>query len=241
MVSEATVSVTFSETPAAVKCMADEIVQQVQKTSGRHPFNELQMNDLDEEVGDKKCSLREETLPKEASSTTEAELFELELSEDDRRQVSPVVDSLICGITDDFFGGGPVPSSMSLLESFLGEQRRRPPSSVAPRNSWDSEHCLSKKGNSKTEATGKGNSEGLIRAEYTQPPSTHNATLAHMMAEKSSLKRELRSMDLEFEQREGRKPTKAEKEHLRPMYVRYWKLKHQIGKLQSLGCSLSVH
>ena len=177
-----------------------------------------QMNDLDEEVSDKKSSSREGSLAKETAAT-EAELFQLELSEDDRREVTPVVDSLICGITDDLLCGGPVTGGMLFMESFLtGSGRRQPAATATPPTTWDPERSAKKA--SKTE-TNKVNSEGLIRAEYSQPPAAgRGATLAHMMAEKSSLKRELRSMDLEFEQREGRKPTKAEKEHLRPLYVR---------------------
>jgi hypothetical protein len=52
--------------------------------------------------------------------------------------------------------------------------------------------------------------------------------LAALRDEKASLKRQLRAFDDSFSKSHGRLPTKAEKEHLRPLYTRYHALKTQI-------------
>lgn len=52
--------------------------------------------------------------------------------------------------------------------------------------------------------------------------------LAALRDEKASLKRQLRAFDDTFSKSHGRLPTKAEKEHLRPLYTRYHALKTQI-------------
>jgi len=59
--------------------------------------------------------------------------------------------------------------------------------------------------------------------------SLRDMSQAEMMEEKSRLKRELKQADEEFAKKVGRKPTREEKEHLRPVYVRYWKLKKRLG------------
>lgn len=41
---------------------------------------------------------------------------------------------------------------------------------------------------------------------------------------------ELKGVDRQFMAKVGRKATKAEKESLRPWYVRYWRLKHALTK-----------
>jgi len=46
-----------------------------------------------------------------------------------------------------------------------------------------------------------------------------------LQAEKSAVKRKLRAYDAYFSQRFGRKPERGDKEHLRRLYIRYYKLK----------------
>ena len=55
-------------------------------------------------------------------------------------------------------------------------------------------------------------------------------SLEDSIREKVTLKKELRSVDDRFFQLVGRKPTKEEKEHLKPLYLRYWKLKKHIER-----------
>jgi len=55
-------------------------------------------------------------------------------------------------------------------------------------------------------------------------------SLEDSIREKITLKKELRSVDDRFFQLVGRKPTKEEKEHLKPLYLRYWKLKKHIER-----------
>jgi hypothetical protein len=55
--------------------------------------------------------------------------------------------------------------------------------------------------------------------------------LARLRDEKAQLKRQLRQFDVDFAQKHGgRQPSKAEKEHLRPLYTRYHELKAMIGE-----------
>ncbi|KAA0146166.1 hypothetical protein FNF29_08227 [Cafeteria roenbergensis] len=54
--------------------------------------------------------------------------------------------------------------------------------------------------------------------------------LGALRAEKSRLKRHLRALDDEFESTHGRRPTRSEKEHLRPQYERYRSLKRRIAQ-----------
>lgn len=54
--------------------------------------------------------------------------------------------------------------------------------------------------------------------------------LGALRAEKSRLKRHLRALDDEFESAHGRRPTRSEKEHLRPQYERYRGLKRKISQ-----------
>ena len=60
-------------------------------------------------------------------------------------------------------------------------------------------------------------------------------TLEPSLQEKSLLKRELKGVDERFAQLTGRRPTKDEKEHLKPLYLRYWKLKKHIEKQRRLA------
>ena len=60
-------------------------------------------------------------------------------------------------------------------------------------------------------------------------------TLEASLQEKSLLKRELKGVDERFAQLTGRRPTKDEKEHLKPLYLRYWKLKKHIEKQRRLA------
>ena len=60
-------------------------------------------------------------------------------------------------------------------------------------------------------------------------------TLEASLQEKSLLKRELKGVDERFAQLTGRKPSKEEKEHLKPLYLRYWKLKKHIEKQRHLA------
>jgi hypothetical protein len=60
--------------------------------------------------------------------------------------------------------------------------------------------------------------------------------LARLRDEKAQLKRQLRLFDVNFAGAHGgRQPTKAEKEHLRPLYTRYHELKAMIGDDPPLG------
>lgn len=66
-------------------------------------------------------------------------------------------------------------------------------------------------------------------------------SLEELLAEKRSLRSELRQYDLDFAARHGRPPTNAEKEPLRVRYVHYKRLKHAIaaatkGQLQTKSC-----
>ena len=60
-------------------------------------------------------------------------------------------------------------------------------------------------------------------------------TLEASLQEKSLLKRELKGVDERFAQLTGRRPSKDEKEHLKPLYLRYWKLKKHIEKQRRLA------
>ena len=60
-------------------------------------------------------------------------------------------------------------------------------------------------------------------------------TLEASLQEKSLLKRELKGVDERFAQLTGRRPSKDEKEHLKPLYLRYWKLKKHIEKQKRLA------
>lgn len=55
--------------------------------------------------------------------------------------------------------------------------------------------------------------------------------LASLQADKSRLKKHLRAEDEKFEREYHRKPSRADKEHLRPMYERYRVLKREIDEL----------
>lgn len=147
------------------------------------------------------------------------------MSELDRVEVMPVVESLLRSVMDDFLGCSVSDrGTVSLIDSWLTSRQSTKPAAAAKESIRRQD--TPRPGSAKSitaPSSHHGGEEGLIRADYSkQGGSTvgHRATLATMMAEKSSLKRELRSLDVEFEQREGRKPTKAEKEHLRPLYVR---------------------
>jgi len=59
--------------------------------------------------------------------------------------------------------------------------------------------------------------------------------LASLRAEKSRLKRHLRALDEDFEAAHARKPSRAEKEHLRPQYERYRALKRRIDSFHASG------
>eukprot|EP00951_Prasinocladus_malaysianus_P004092 scaffold28929_cov29-Prasinocladus_malaysianus.AAC.4 len=215
-----------------VKCFTEEVMKQVQI---RTPFQEIQMNGLNKKVEE---DTREENLNRkdcgedaECSATSWAE-FELELSDYESKEISPVVDGLLVELSSDFFFGGNTCSPAA-------ESRPAKADKQAPKQTTNvpAKGPMPQKSPKQTLLQGSVNEESnLIKADYSQQPpvSSHRCNLQSMMAEKSSLKRELRALDIDFEKREGRKPTKAEKEHLRPMYVRYWKLKHQISKLQNV-------
>ena len=65
--------------------------------------------------------------------------------------------------------------------------------------------------------------------------------LARLRDEKAQLKRQLRQFDANFAQAHGgRQPTKAEKEHLRPLYTRYHELKALIGEDPPLGAGAAA-
>lgn len=149
--------------------------------------------------------------------------FEMELTDFERREVTPVVDSLIGCIAGDFLGSE---GSGSFLDSMLRQctpattssANRQKAAPLQPKKAWNSQGL---------ERARSAEDGGLIKASYSEPKTPNTSshmggrmTLTSMIAEKSSLKRELRAIDIEFELREGRKPTKAEKEHLRPLYVR---------------------
>jgi hypothetical protein len=58
--------------------------------------------------------------------------------------------------------------------------------------------------------------------------------LSALRDEKAALKRKLRQFDIDFSaNNDGRLPTKAEKEHLRPQYTRYHELKSIISETES--------
>lgn len=59
------------------------------------------------------------------------------------------------------------------------------------------------------------------------------AKLNQLKAEKSTLKAKLRAYDTAFQQQHGRAPSKAEKEALRPQYLRYHELKALITTLEN--------
>eukprot|EP00958_Prasinococcus_capsulatus_P025219 scaffold4163_cov425-Prasinococcus_capsulatus_cf.AAC.10 len=58
--------------------------------------------------------------------------------------------------------------------------------------------------------------------------------MAQLEAEKKDLKQLLRSFDQEFEQTYNRAPNRAEKQHLRPQYSQYHRLKLRIAELKEL-------
>jgi hypothetical protein len=64
--------------------------------------------------------------------------------------------------------------------------------------------------------------------------------LASLQADKSRLKKHLRAEDERFERENHRKPTRADKEHLRPMYERYRVLKREIDELVGVAKSTAV-
>ena len=194
----------------------------------------LQLNGFGEDA--------DETKPRNCTSKdalTQWEEFEMSLSDSDRMEMTPAIDDLICDVTCDFFSGGIGNSViMGAPCGNIDSIARQPESTARTANGGggpkSSRPQAAKKawGEKPIERSQSADQEVLIKASYSSSHANPALNLSTMIAEKSSLKRELRSIDLEFEAREGRKPTKAEKEHLRPLYVRYWKLKHQIGKLQ---------
>ena len=81
---------------------------------------------------------------------------------------------------------------------------------------------------------------GAASTSLLPPPSLHSAPAPEMIKlsalrdEKAALKRKLRQFDIDFSaNNEGRLPTKAEKEHLRPQYTRYHELKTIISETES--------
>lgn len=162
---------------------------------------------------------------------------DLELSDSERDVLVPVVDQLIRGISSDFLFDCDGPCYLDSLIGCSGQ------GGMAGSAGGAGQHAQSRmaeppaKAALPREQTDAGKDHLIKAAPAGQPaaPTVGRINLAAMISEKSALKRELRSLDVEFEQREGRKPTKQEKEHLRPLYVRYWKLKHQISKLHAMG------
>jgi len=69
-----------------------------------------------------------------------------------------------------------------------------------------------------------------LREDFLSRPPVASMGLPEIQAEKHELKVELKGVDRDFVTRSGRKATKAEKESLRPWYVRYWRLKHAISR-----------
>jgi len=201
----------------------------------RNPFKELKLNGFGEDADE----MKSRNCPSK-DALTKWEEFEMSLTDSERIEMTPAIDDLISGITDDFlssgFGGSffiGAPCGGNITNNNISRQSENNTRSSAPKSSRPQ---VAKKawGEKPIERSQSADQEVLIKASYSNHVNqgVSRANLSTMIAEKSSLKRELRSIDLEFEAREGRKPTKAEKEHLRPLYVRYWKLKHQIGKLQ---------
>ena len=74
--------------------------------------------------------------------------------------------------------------------------------------------------------------------DTSQPPSGHlsNSTLdstrSKLMDELRDVKREIRRFQLDFRQKNGRKPTLQEKECIRPVLLRYGEIKLQLGEGQ---------
>mmetsp|Transcript_1945 Transcript_1945/g.4593 ORF Transcript_1945/g.4593 Transcript_1945/m.4593 type:complete len:253 (-) Transcript_1945:53-811(-) len=219
--------------------------------SPRKPFNELKMN-LTDDGPDDTCSKDDTDDANREESTKRWQEIEDDLSERDKEQVVPAVDCLIYSITEDFLTDGRL-GGLSLLNSMVSassvrSSRRdplRPAAASSRQQAWTGSGCRQRSEDgtmsSRVGRDGQSKDEQGGGRSKQAPQGHQRLSLAKMMAEKSSLKRELRALDVEFEEREGRKPTKAEKEHLRPLYVRYWKLKHQIGKMQSIGSQVQVH
>lgn len=73
-----------------------------------------------------------------------------------------------------------------------------------------------------------GSAQGSARSATTTgegPKSEAQERLNTLKAEKAALKSKLRAYDVSFQEKNGRPPSKAEKEHLRPLYQRYHDLK----------------
>ena len=77
----------------------------------------------------------------------------------------------------------------------------------------------------------------MVRETFLRAPPLSAMTLAEIQSEKHELKVELKRVDRDFLTRMGRKASKAEKEGLRPWYVRYWRLKHVLGRVDGGGAS----
>lgn len=211
-----------------IKCFADEDALHYTDHESRKPFKELRIN-CDEDTKQSRSDTSSD-----CTSTSSYDDLEMELSDGERETLVPVVDQLIRGISTDFLFdfGGP-----SLLDSLIGSRRQSSRRIEAQPDASKQLGCGGKEVKAQVEKVSKGEQDELVKARHqpTTGSSAQRPNLSAMFAEKSALKRELRSLDIEFEQREGRKPTKSEKEHLRPLYVRYWKLKHQITKIQNMS------
>jgi len=92
----------------------------------------------------------------------------------------------------------------------------------------------------KTASSIKPSVAGAASTSSLPPPSLHSAPAPEMLKlsalrdEKAALKRKLRQFDIDFSaNNDGRLPTKAEKEHLRPQYTRYHELKTIISETES--------
>jgi len=106
-------------------------------------------------------------------------------------------------------------------------------------------HALTRPAGEGTQGAGTnggGGSEGCgvfqmpsVKVKYDAPlhGDAQTAVVAQLAAEKAALKRQLRQLDADFEASTGRAPGRAEKEALRPLYVRYWRLKRALALASS--------
>ena len=69
----------------------------------------------------------------------------------------------------------------------------------------------------------------------------HRMPPDELAAEKQHIKRRLRSFDNHVAACSGRKATKEDKRHLRPLYLRLAHVKRQIGVLEQSGAQMGAH
>jgi len=107
-------------------------------------------------------------------------------------------------------------------------------SGVIATNDSTKKPILAATSSSKPSTSASSSSSLLPSATHHLAPAPEMLKLSALRDEKAALKRKLRQFDIDFSaNNEGRLPTKAEKEHLRPQYTRYHELKTIISETES--------